>query len=683
MAYTNENELRQALVAVRDRLAIKDKTEAQALVLSSTYPNCVYYTSDTHCIVIGGNIYGRGEQIVASNFAFLPASEPGPGHDPTFQDTTKIYVQPDSSNPGYFKLWWYLQSESTWINGGSFPLDIPLTAEDISYDLTPTPDLGTGDVQSAIEALDGKVEAVDARMIGYDVIDGIGVKNSWLKDSEETKILPIASGVHEYKSYKNIYASIASSLPRTTNITNSSNTPTFWNINSPQYTVTVGKYYLLIASLTIGEANDGKSGTLQLFPYKSGTNDLLGRTTSSSGGRNTVGAVVGTTYYLYQIFTPTQNTTCYSKIIAQGAGTSAQVFNFVINYLCCFECSTLAEANTLYLSRATLEQSGKDFDVDLFNPLYTEYYKKGVADGAGMASIAGLGYNVYDYISGAINLDGFEYGCELYRQYYPQFTGNIQNKFNGNTKIVYCPKFDFSVATASAGSLSVFRYATHLVVVPDLDYGSRSVSLAYSFDGCTNLVYVGDFKNCIINYVQQLFRNCSKLLHIGKMDWSSGGQYTFQGCTSLQRIEEINLEHLANSEGSFALTSQYNIFGVNATNSTLRYVVFKNFGMKSAHVGPFQFNYIPNWGVATAAQPDALQSLILTWNDYLFDRAGANETAKQAAIDAGTYDESTWTDPYPVCTVRFSGTVKNLLNTTTVNEQTLTEIITSKGYTIV
>ncbi len=138
-------------------MAVRDKTEAQALVLSTSHPDYVYYTSDTHCIVKNGQIYGRGEQIVASNFAFLPASEQAPGLDPTFTDTTKIYVQPDTATPGNFKLWWCVPGTTTWVNGGSFKLDIPLTAEDISYDLTQTPDLGTGNVQSAIEALDNKV----------------------------------------------------------------------------------------------------------------------------------------------------------------------------------------------------------------------------------------------------------------------------------------------------------------------------------------------------------------------------------------------------------------------------------------------------------------------------------------------------------------------------------------------
>ena len=46
---------------------------------------------------------------------------------------------------------------------------LPTDAEDITYDLTNTPDLGSGDVQSAIEALDGKVEEVkeDVVRTGY------------------------------------------------------------------------------------------------------------------------------------------------------------------------------------------------------------------------------------------------------------------------------------------------------------------------------------------------------------------------------------------------------------------------------------------------------------------------------------------------------------------------------------
>lgn len=597
-------------------------TEAQAIANASSKPNTIYYTTDTKCVVVGGQIYGRGQQL-SSVFRFIPAGEtPGQGE---FSDTGVIYVQPDGTN---FVLWWY-QPSGTWVHTGSIAFDIATSASDISYDLTPTPDLGGGDVQSAIEALDGKVEAVDAR------IDDEKVE--FIKERFPSK--NVSNYTRHTVNYK--FEWVNGQAVYTAN--------TSYRVGYYSKLVPKGSFCQLSLYYTSAPST---WGGLSMWGYS---------TTNIDDYIAENGSIVGL---------PTIR---IKHIHGNGWIRDALFIMPEDGYLIC------AYQNTYSPTLGT----SLIYDVNDLTDLYTEYYKKGVADGSGMASIAGLGYNIFDHISGSVNMEGFEYGCELYRQYYPQFTGNIQNKFNGNTKIVYCPKFDFSVATASAGSLSVFRNATHLVVVPDLDYGSRSVSLAYSFDGCTNLVYVGDFKNCIISYVQQLFRNCSKLLHIGKMDWSSGGQYTFQGCTSLQRIEEINLEHLANSEGSFALTSQYNIFGVNAANSTLRYVVFKNFGMKSAHVGPFQFNYISNWGVATAAQPDALQSLILTWNDYLFDRAGANETAKQAAIDAGTYDESTWTDPYPVCTVRFSGTVKNLLNTTTVNEQTLTEIITSKGYTIV
>ena len=160
MAYADKERLTSLAQGIRDRLLIKDKTEAQALVLSVTYPNCIYWTSDTHNIIVGGHVYGRSNQVSAdAPFSYLPADVSSPSADPQFDGNhDTIYIQPikTGSDAGKIKLWWYVNG--AWTSTDTLDLVLPTEAEDITYDLTATPDLGEGDVQSAIEALDGKVE---------------------------------------------------------------------------------------------------------------------------------------------------------------------------------------------------------------------------------------------------------------------------------------------------------------------------------------------------------------------------------------------------------------------------------------------------------------------------------------------------------------------------------------------
>ena len=183
MAYADKERLTSLAQGIRDRLLIKDKTEAQALVLSVTYPNCIYWTSDTHNIIVGGHVYGRSNQVSAdAPFSYLPADVSSPSADPQFDGNhDTIYIQPikTGSDAGKIKLWWYVNG--AWVSTDTLGLVLPTDASDITYDLTNTPDLGSGDVQSAIEALDGKVEEVaeDVVRTGYLI-------TSWEDDKIQT-----------------------------------------------------------------------------------------------------------------------------------------------------------------------------------------------------------------------------------------------------------------------------------------------------------------------------------------------------------------------------------------------------------------------------------------------------------------------------------------------------------------
>lgn len=149
----------------------KTATEASAIAQAATKPSTIFYTSDTHAIVVGGQVYGRSNQVSAdAPFAYLPADVPSPAADPQFDgNRDTIYIQPikTGADAGKIKLWWYVNN--AWVSTDTLDLVLPTDAEDITYDLTNTPDLGSGDVQSAIEALDGKVEEVkeDVVRTGY------------------------------------------------------------------------------------------------------------------------------------------------------------------------------------------------------------------------------------------------------------------------------------------------------------------------------------------------------------------------------------------------------------------------------------------------------------------------------------------------------------------------------------
>ena len=149
----------------------KTATEASAIAQAATKPSTIFYTSDTHAIVVGGKVYGRSNQVSAdAPFAYLPADVSSPSADPQFDGNhDTIYIQPikTGADAGKIKLWWYVNG--AWTSTDTLDLVLPTEASQVTYELTNTPDLGSGDVQSAIEALDGNVEEVkeDVVRTGY------------------------------------------------------------------------------------------------------------------------------------------------------------------------------------------------------------------------------------------------------------------------------------------------------------------------------------------------------------------------------------------------------------------------------------------------------------------------------------------------------------------------------------
>lgn len=122
--------------------ANKSMTEAQALALASDKPSTVYLTTDTHSIVSGGVVYGRGSQM--TNAFRLVSDTSGQSS----WDTSCIYLVP-TGTAGQFTAYSY--SGSSWSNVGTQSLSVVQQASGVTFDNS-TVNLGAT-VQAAIDAL--------------------------------------------------------------------------------------------------------------------------------------------------------------------------------------------------------------------------------------------------------------------------------------------------------------------------------------------------------------------------------------------------------------------------------------------------------------------------------------------------------------------------------------------------
>ena len=126
--YAGVSTISTLISKIKDTLIVKDKTEAQAIAAASTYPNNIYYTSDTHNIVVNGSIFGRSSQITTSAFAFASDTSAI-----SSWDTSKIYLVPTVTS-GVLSV--YIYEDNSWQIPGTIDLTPATNAEDITYDLT-------------------------------------------------------------------------------------------------------------------------------------------------------------------------------------------------------------------------------------------------------------------------------------------------------------------------------------------------------------------------------------------------------------------------------------------------------------------------------------------------------------------------------------------------------------------
>ena len=713
-------------------------TEAQAIAASSAKPNTIFFTSDTHCIVLGGQIYGRGEQL-SSVFRFIPASET-PGHG-DFTDTSVIYVQPDGTN---FILWWYSPS-NTWVHTGSIAFDIATSAEDISYDLTQTPDLGNGDVQSAIEAEDAKIEQLSLDVMG-EYTDGTGKKyledqmfgkKGWTQNNlvaglnpttgqlgntsytycilysfavEEGEVWEIVdavsynnAGCANYAFYSVFNGSIATTGNRTPEGFMSSSGALAANTKS-SYTLTVptGAKMLLVATQTRAGYN-----TLRVYKKVNKAINIVDR-----GGRvidgwqdginistifrigNTVGAWAATTSTISGVRLDVKQGDVLNVDIISPISwgliftdTNRVIVELYtrreIKGMFSAPCDGYAyiQRNTAYLLK----------DCCIYEGTHGQSLKKIYDDekafaksSIGALSSVNLGYDITECtIEMPVDVEGFKYGVNLYNSNNKVLSGNVNAKFQNNTNIVYFPNFDWSGVTSvsasgTASTSSPLKGCTNMKVVPKITLGKTGLFLNNLFINCSSLKYFGGFdsaagisnESCHNYYTE--FSGCSLLEWIGDLSCiKAAGIYGyFDGCSWLRHVEFVDFSN-RNQTGN-----QYNAGNILSAGVTrLRYIVIKNIGYKSTALYEF-LQSLTAWGKNSTDEPNARQSLVDTLTVYTFDRAQANADAKQAAIDAGTYDEETWRDPYPTFTIRMATATYNLL---TSEEKAA---VVARGYSI-
>lgn len=564
--------------------------EAQAIAASATKPNTIFYTSDTHNIVLNGQIYGRSEQITADAFAYLPANEAAPGQDPAFSDTTKIYIQP-TSTAGVMKLWWYYNG--TWVSTDTMAMSVPASAEDITYDLTNTPDLGEGDVQSAIEAVDAKVDDVDQRI-----------------DDEKVEFIKERFPLGDVNE---LYTQRNKTTVTFNNVTNGSGV---WILDYQASTNYVARWTekkvpkgaLVVVNVTMTSSAWMICGWDSASPQE---------------------------YY-------TEHSNSIVDYVIHNRITATNALSHTYSYIMPDDGYLIWQLRT-NITTVTINV----YDPTLLTDLYTEYYQKGVADGSAMASIVGLGYDITDYLSftklAPVDKTGFAYGVEIKEGAIATPIAGTKS-FYADSKIVYFPKVDLSGLTrVSAGGANsdaatakafISNNANLVTLPPNLSFPNIESSAQRLFSNCAKLKRIGTLGSVKLSYGQYFVYNNAELEVVGDISANTEIMYTwmsaFRACAKLHRIEGLSYKGMS----WWYQTSATTLF---TSTTALRYLLIKDIGYKNlsqtSQVNTLNFSGLSVWGAANDADPDALQSLVDSLLTYSYDRVTDADNVGTIGVD--------------------------------------------------
>lgn len=308
--------------------------------------------------------------------------------------------------------------------------------------------------------------------------------------------------------------------------------------------------------------------------------------------------------------------------------------------------------------------------------------------------------------------DAYAYARQIYVDWDATQT-NLNDKFSGDTQLVYMPLVDTSNATSMirifkqcSGLTSIpqfntsactnmsymFNYCNALTSIPLLDTSnvtnfqgmfdksrvstipqlntSAATNMSEMFVECKNLTSIPLLDTSNVTNMGSMFRGCSGLTSIPQFDTSkvTGMNQMFSSCKSLTTIPQLNTSACTNMSNMFdSCTSLGKIEGLDFTsvtniqnmvgysdNTSIRYALFKNLGTPSG-MTYYQLQMMTNWGVADSTYTDARDSLVDSLLTYSFDRATAG---------------------YSTCTIKLHSNSKNQLTAQEISD------IEAKGYTI-
>lgn len=700
MAYANKTDLQDLATGIRDRLLIKDKTEALALAQSKNYPNCIYYTSDTHCIVVAGNIYGRGDSADMSFFSFVENTSGQNNWDPH-----RVYLVPAN---GGLAVWVYT---NIWESHYVVNFNPATAASEISYDPTSS-GIEATDVQTAIDKVEKEIgeqvmglareafpqEAFTSGYVGFnqqtmylgtgyaDAYAGLTVSTA---DSSSYRVMwgsrPVPQGTlvvatAEYSVSQLMRVAVASASPVRYYADNG--TMKGFQCDRWVYHKTQPSHraeflmpcdgYLLFSYYT---AASNLVTPFSAVCYDTGAARLLTDTV-----RKALPAAEAPSIYGQGSQAQTQISTDCSTIEANSnsytlwwtrkpvpRGTVLEISGSHGSAIAVRLCVAEASPQEYYDANGTMIGFKADWPVYRLSSLSHSFSFVMPQDGyllwsryvymsqfsllfrdpsntllaSRMASEAGLGYDLHEHVAHIVQA-GFAYGCKIYRDNLFKLSGDCTGKFQNDKSLVYLPKFDMSQATNCASLLSG---CTALLAVPPLSMAEGAVcdSMFYNCSGTPRQLVI-DLGPNELGSVSNLFASATRVIRIERLHTKS--------ITNVYRLFYNNayLTHISGFDLDSAVTNINTMF---YANTALRHCVMHGLGKSAATA--YNFSALTAWGVASDAEPDARQSLIDSLINYSYNR-------KEAEM--------------PTCTITLSTNTKNLLTDEEIQQ------ITDKGFTI-
>lgn len=196
----------------------------------------------------------------------------------------------------------------------------------------------------------------------YDADTKIVYPTTQYEESVGTKVEQTTIGID------NLMADLPD-IPFTYTETSSSNQVTlFSSYNRGTYyaDLKTGKYYLSIIKFDIKADDTSTVGTVRLVPTKKGTSGTEPMTTISRKDVSMASAPKGSSQYVYNLGTVSENLSVFYKLVSYSSGTTSRYYDDIITAVVCLEFDTQTEAENFiaqHISETT--QDGWRTAIDL------------------------------------------------------------------------------------------------------------------------------------------------------------------------------------------------------------------------------------------------------------------------------------------------------------------------------